>query len=157
MSNKVVSLLSTQIAEAMVASCQRACETNSIDDLLNRETMETIINQIKNDEGAHVQFIKPWYGFNPKKGAMQLITNEKIIGFINSHNLAKHLELSIICASNCNIAVLSSLINAFIDDHNYTDVINDTFEPKPKSGGRGRTRKPSHRRRRRRRATRRRH
>ena len=53
MSKRPVELLSTQIAEAMVASCRRACgaETPSIDDLLNRETLTKIIEQMQNDEG----------------------------------------------------------------------------------------------------------
>ena len=51
----VVKLLATHIAESMVKSCQRACKDSKdpndfVNAMLNKETIEMIVNQIKNDE-----------------------------------------------------------------------------------------------------------
>jgi hypothetical protein len=59
MSDTVVELLATHIAKSMVKSCQRACgdsqdpdPDNFVNAMLNKETIEMIVNQIKNDEWA---------------------------------------------------------------------------------------------------------
>lgn len=64
----VVKLLATHIAESMVKSCQLACDCDSQDPddfvnaMLNKETIEMIVNQIKNDECRCVKFKSGWLG-----------------------------------------------------------------------------------------------
>lgn len=137
MSKRPVELLSTQIAEAMVASCRRACgaETPSIDDLLNRETLTKIIEQIQNNEG------RVRLGWRSRI-ALKFVTNDMIIDKFNS--LKPKIDpthLNVMCATNCDINSLSKTIMAIIDELEYTESVNSMFEATPNSGGRGRTRK----------------
>lgn len=137
MSKRPVELLSTQIAEAVVASCRRACgaETPSIDDLLNRETLTTIIEQIRKNEGrvrlgwAHIT-------------ALKLVSNDLIIDKFNYLKLEiDPNSLDVMCVTKCDINSLSKTIMAIIDELEYTEYVNSIFEANPNSGGRGRTRK----------------
>ena len=137
MSKRPVELLSTQIAEAMVASCRRACgaETPSIDDLLNRETLTTIIEQIRNNKG---RVSLGW----ARRTALNLVSNDTIIDKFNS--LKSKIDpnsLDVMCATKCDINSLSKNIMAIIDELEYTEYVNSIFEANPNSGGRGRTRK----------------
>ena len=135
MSKRPVELLSTQIAEAMVASCRRACgaETPSIDDLLNRETLTTIIEQIRNNKG---RVRLGW----ARRTALNLVSNDTIIDKFNS--LKPKIDpnsLDVMCATKCDINSLSKTIMAIIDELEYTEYVNSIFEANPNSGGRGRS------------------
>jgi hypothetical protein len=135
MSKRPVELLSTQIAEAMVASCRRACgaETPSIDDLLNRETLTTIIEQIRNNKG---RVRLGW----ARRNALNLVSNDTIIDKFNS--LKPKIDpnsLDVMCATKCDINSLSKTIMAIIDELEYTEYVNSIFEANPNSGGRGRS------------------
>jgi hypothetical protein len=131
-----VELLSTQIAEAIVASCQQTCGSGrpSLDELLNQETLTTIIEQIRNNKGRVRLGLA-------RRTALKLAPNDTIINKFNSlksENLTS-LDVNMLCASKCDVNSLSKTIQAIIDELEYTEYINSIFEVK--SGGRGRTRK----------------
>ena len=133
MSKRPVELLSTQIAEAMLASCN--AKTPSIDDLLNRDTLTTIIEQIRKNKG---RVRLGW----ARIAALSLVSNNTIIDKFNSLKSKidpANLHAMSVSASKCNVDSLSKTIHAIIDALGYTDYINSIFEAK--SGGRGRTRK----------------
>ena len=137
MNKQPVELLSIQIAEAMLKSCQT--ETPSLDDLLNRETLTKIIEQIRNNKGR-VQL-----GWGASKFALKMASNDFLIEKFNDGikpeiTPDKLHEMSV-SAKKCDINSLSKTIMSIIDEVDYTEYVNSIFEANPKSGGRGRTRK----------------
>jgi hypothetical protein len=135
MSKQPVELLSIQIAETMLASC--SAETPSLDDLLSRETLTKIIEQIRTNKGRVRLGLA-------SKIALKLAPNDTIIkkfNFLKSKIDPANLHAMSVSASKRDDASLSKTIRAIIDELDYTDDINSIFEANPTSGGRGRTRK----------------
>ena len=157
-----VKLLSRQIAEVIVesGSCETACESNppNIDAMLKRETMERIITQIKNNEGRRVRFKPGFFGISAIHAVIKIRSTDSIVSSINEKiNPIFRDHMSQICASDCSVEVLTSVMQSIIDTLGYAEYINDTFEAKTGSGGRRRRQMRSRRcsRRRMRNATRR--
>ena len=162
----VVKSLATHIAESMVKSCQLACDCDSQDPdnfvnaMLNKETIEMIVNQIKNDECGCVQFKSGWLGApSVNQLAIMAVPTDSLISFINANFKPMFRDHMLqVCSSRCNHAYLTSVLIAIINKIGITKIINDTFESKPepsKSYG-GRSRRRTHGRMRRRMRSRRR-
>ena len=130
-----VELLSTQIAQDMVASCNQTCGSGSpsLDELLNRETLTKIIDNIKSGKGL----VKV-------KGVLRFTPNGLIIkAFNNRMKTINPIYSNLMCVTQCNISGLSNIIKAMIEDLGFTEPVNENFEAtNATSGGRvRRTRK----------------
>lgn len=136
MNKQPVELLSTQIAETMLASCN--AKIPSLDDLLNRETLTKIIEQIWNNNKGRVQL--GW----ARRTALKLVSNDKIIDKFNSLKSKidpDNLYAMSVSASKCDVNSLSKTIMAIIDELEYTDFINSIFEANPNATSGGRVRR----------------
>ena len=133
-----VELLSIQIAEAIVDSCEQTCGSGrqSLDDLLNRETLTKIIEQIRNNKGR-VQL-----GWARRTG-LNMVSNSFIIKNFNSIIKPKiaPMYLEVMCASKCDVNSLSKTIMAIIDEVEYTDYVNKNFEATNNAPSGGRVRR----------------
>jgi len=166
MSDTVVELLATHIAKSMVKSCQRACGDSQDPDpddfvnaMLNNETIEMIVNQIKNDECGCVQFKSGWLGApSVNKLVIMAVPTDSLISFINENFKPMFRDHMLqVCSSRCNHAYLTSVLISIIDKIGITKIINDTFEkPEPSKSYGGRSRRRTHGRMRRRMRSRRR-
>jgi len=166
MSDTVVKLLATHIAKSMVKSCQRACgdsqdpdPDNFVNAMLNNETIEMIVNQIKNDECGCVQFKSGWLGApSVNKLVIMAVPTDSLISFINENFKPMFRDHMLqVCSSRCNHAYLTSVLISIIDKIGITKIINDTFEkPEPSKSYGGRSRRRTHGRMRRRMRSRRR-
>jgi hypothetical protein len=160
MSDNVVKLLSAHIAASMVESCQRACKDSKdpndfVNAMLNKETIEMIVNQIKNDECDCVQFKSGWLGApSVNKLTIMAAPTDLLISLINEKFKPMFKDHMLpMCSSSCNRAYLTSVLISIIDKIGITEIIHDTFESKPEPSKRygGRSRRRTHGRMRRRR------
>lgn len=136
-----IKLLSRQIAEVIFesGSCKTACgESPNVDAMLKREMIERMITQIKNNEGRRVQFKPGWFGAPSVNClAIRAAPTDSIVSSINEKLKPIFRDhMSQICAADCSVEVLTSVVQSIIDEIGYAKFVNDTFEAKSSSGGR---------------------